>query len=807
MLPRTTAFGYFAHNLIGLCQRLTDHLAAPAATAPRERLWQVRAKQVVICAGAHERPLVFPGNDRPGIMLAGAARTYLARYGVKVGQRVGLVTAHDGAYRTALELHAAGVAIAFIADVRPEADGPWPTAARAAGLRVLTGMTVTGTTGRLRVTGVTLGSQRLACDALLMSGGFTPSVHLHSQSRGKLVWSEALKTFLPGASPERARSAGACQGVFGLAAALEDGIAAGTAAASDAGFTAAELRFDVRAVEAGSDSLIGALPQPSTAHDGEAFVDWQNDVTVKDLLLATREGFRSIEHVKRYTTTGMATDQGKTSNLNALGVVAKALGAPVAEVGLTTFRMPYTPVTFGALAGLSRGDLFEPVRTTPIHDWAVGQGAVFEDVGAWKRARYFPKAGEDMAAAVARECVAVRTACGIFDASTLGKIELVGPDAATFMNRMYANAWTKLGVGRCRYGLLLGEDGFVLDDGVVGRIAADRFHITTTTGGAARVLAKMEDYLQTEWPELKVWATSTTEQWATIAVQGPNARRILEGLVEGVDLSPEALPHMSLVEGRICGVPMRLFRVSFTGELGFEVNVPAGHGPAVWTAIWEAGQAHGLTPYGTETMHALRAEKGFIIVGQDTDGTATPDDIGLAWAIGKAKPDFVGKRSLARASMAAPDRKQLVGLLTDRPDLVLEEGVQVFDDAHQRVLLPLREKTFSAAGGRMRGRRDLSVSSCNAAEERGGAGATPHPSAAPTPSPARGEGRQTRRPIGHVTSSYASATLGRSIALAMVSGGRARIGETLYAATVEGDISVEVTAPIFYDPEGARANG
>ena len=646
-----------------------------------------------------------------------------------------------------------------------------------------------------------------------MSGGWTPSIHLHSQSRGKLIWSDALKTFLPGAPAERSRSAGACGGVFGLAAALEDGTKAGMAAALDAGFASMDSqaafpppglrpdaasppsplrgreakerfppspssgegrlppaggsgvggkrdargfglnnsgdRFDVRAIDAGSDSMIGALPRPTSARDGEAFVDWQNDVTLKDLLLATREGFRSIEHVKRYTTTGMATDQGKTSNLNALGVVAEALGAPVPEIGLTTFRMPYTPVTFGALAGRSRGDLFEPVRTTAIHDWAVERGAVFEDVGAWKRARYFPQSGEDMHDAVARECVAVRTGCGIFDASTLGKIELVGPDAAKFMNRMYVNAWTKLGVGRCRYGLLLGEDGFVLDDGVVGRIADDRFHITTTTGGAARVLAKMEDYLQTEWPELKVWATSTTEQWATIALQGPIARKILEGLVQDIDLSPQALPHMSLIEGRICGVPTRLFRVSFSGELGFEVNVPADHGPAVWNAIWQAGQPHGLTPYGTETMHVLRAEKGFIIVGQETDGTVTPDDVGLSWAISKAKADFVGKRSLARLAMAAPDRKQLVGLLTDRPDLVLEEGVQI---------VAVRDQ--------------------------------------PIP----------RRPIGHVTSSYASATLGRSIALAMVSGGRARIGETLYAATVEGDVPVKVTAPIFYDPKGERVD-
>jgi sarcosine oxidase subunit alpha len=583
-----------------------------------------------------------------------------------------------------------------------------------------------------------------------MSGGYTPSVHLHSQSRGQLVWDETLAAFLPGAVAERERSAGACRGVFGVAAALADGSAAGAAASRAAGFPATGERFDVLAKDVGTDGVVGALPQASTARDGEAFVDWQNDVTVKDLRLATREGFRSIEHVKRYTTTGMATDQGKTSNINALGVVARELGAAIPDVGLTTFRMPYTPVTFGALAGLSRGDLFEPVRTTPMHDWARRQGAVFEDVGAWKRARYFPRPDEDMHAAVARESVAVRTACGIFDASTLGKIELVGPDAATFMNRLYVNAWTRLGVGRCRYGLLLGEDGFVRDDGVVGRLAADRFHITTTTGGAARVLAMMEDYLQTEWPELKVWATSTTEQWAVIALQGPAARRILEGLVEDIDLSPEALPHMSLAQGRICGVPARIFRVSFTGELGFEVNVPADFGPAVWTAIWEAGQVHGLTAYGTEAMHVLRAEKGFIIVGQETDGTATPDDVGLAWAIGKAKPDFVGKRSLARASTAAPDRKQLVGLLTERPELVLEEGVQI---------VPVRDQ--------------------------------------PVP----------RRPIGHVTSSYPSATLKRSIALAMVCAGRARVGETVYAATLEGDVPVKVTAPIFYDPEGARVHG
>jgi sarcosine oxidase subunit alpha len=450
----------------------------------------------------------------------------------------------------------------------------------------------------------------------------------------------------------------------------------------------------------------------------------------------------------------MATDQGKTSNINALGVVSELLNTPVPEIGLTTFRMPYTPISFGAMAGLSRGDLFDPVRTTPIHDWAQGHGAVFEDVSLWKRARYFPNGQEDMEAAVRRECLAVRQACGIFDASTLGKIEVVGPDAAEFLNRFYVNAWTKLGVGRCRYGLLCREDGFIMDDGVVGRLASDRFHVTTSTGGAPRVLAMMEDYLQTEWSDLKVWLTSTTEQWAVIALQGPKARAILNDLVEGVDLSPEALPHMGLETGRICGAPMRLFRVSFTGELGFEVNVPADFGRSVWDAVWSAGQAHGLTAYGTETMHVLRAEKGFIVVGQDTDGTATPDDVGLAWAIGKAKPDFVGKRSLARPSMADPARKQLVGLLTVDPAVVLEEGAQI-------VLTPNQAPPM--------------------------------------------------RLVGHVTSSYFSAVLGRSIALAMVSGGRARLGETLYSPcpTAKGfaaDIPVQVVSPVFYDPEGARVN-
>jgi sarcosine oxidase subunit alpha len=532
--------------------------------------------------------------------------------------------------------------------------------------------------------------------------------------------------------------------VFDLAAALADGFAAG-------GTTAGNVRSaSVAARTVAYDPYLGALPGADAPGRQKAFVDWQHDVTVRDLALATREGFRSIEHVKRYTTTGMATDQGKTSNLNAMSIVAHTLGLPLAQVGLTTFRMPYTPTTFGSFAGASRGDLFDPVRETPTHAWAEAHGAVFEDVGLWKRARYFPQGSEDMHAAVNRECVAVRSGVGLFDASTLGKIEIVGPGAAEFLNRLYINNWSNLGVGRSRYGILCRDDGFVYDDGVIARMAPDRFHVTTTTGGAPRVFAMMEDYRQTEWPELDVWLTSTTEQWAVMAVQGPDSRRLLEKLVSGIDLSAAVMPHMSVAEGLICGVPTRLFRVSFSGELGFEVNVPSDFGLAIWEAIHAAGKDFGLTVYGTEAMHVLRAEKGYIIVGQDTDGTLTPDDAGLSWAIGKTKPDFVGKRSLSRNSMQRADRKQLVGLKTVDPTVVIEEGAQVAARPGLTPPMPL---------------------------------------------------------LGHVTSSYYSAVLKSSIALAVVAGGRARMGQKLYIPMPGRDIEVEVVSPVFYDPQGGRING
>jgi sarcosine oxidase subunit alpha len=755
LLPRTTAFGYYNHNHIALSERITDHLENPPANLPRERLWQVRAREVVLATGSHERPLVFADNDRPGIMLAESVRVFINRYAAAPGRQIVFVTSGASAYQAGSDAKDAGLAVAMV-DIRLEADcGPEVAALRRKGVEVLTAHTVIAATGRKRVTGLVvaplmgdggIGPRRtLACDCVGMSGGWTPAMHLFSQSRGKLHFDAELDAFVPGQSAQAERSVGAARGTYDLGECIAEGFTAGDVLAAS---TTPRPQIETTPTLSGFQP-VRVLPTDADSRRVRAFVDFQNDVTAKDIGLAVREGFESVEHVKRYTTTGMATDQGKTSNMNALGLVAGIQGKPIPSVGTTTFRPPYTPVTFGTLVGPATKRLFEPARTTPIHSWARENGAEFENVGAWKRAWYFPRAGETMHGAVARECKAVREAVGLFDASTLGKIEVVGPDAAEFMNRMYINAWSKLKPGGCRYGLMLKEDGFIMDDGVVARLAQDRFHVTTTTGGAPRVLNHMEDYLQTEWPDLRVFLTSITEQYAVIAVQGQKARAVIAPLVSDIDLSNDAFPHMSVRTGFICGVPTRLFRVSFTGEIGFEINVPADHGRAVWEAIYEAGQRFGITPYGTETMHVLRAERGFIIVGQETDGTVTPDDVGLAGMIAKAKPDFVGKRSLARPDIVAAGRKQLVGLITGDPALVLEEGAQIVDNRHQ-----------------------------------------------PMPMKA----------LGHVTSSYWSASCGRSIALALVAGGRERIGGTLHVTTPDGFTEAQVTAPVFFDEKGTRAH-
>ena len=749
LLARTTAFGYYNHNHLGLLQRCTDHLANPGPNLPRERLWQVRAGEVVLATGAHERPLVFPGNDRPAIMLAESLRVFVNRFGVVPGRRAAIVTSSRSAYTVAADLLAAGVQVTIV-DARPQSDCAVEAAAlRAAGCEVLAEHTVLASRGRRRVSGLMIapidaagrtGARRmLACDCAGLCGGWTPAVHLFSQSRGKLAFDPTIDAFSPHASVQAERSAGAARGTYQLSACLAQGWRTGAAAA---GLENAR-RFAASATRTGF-APVRILP---AAHPRRAFVDLQNDVTATDIQLAVRECFRSIEHVKRYTTVGMATDQGKTSNMNALGLAAETLGAPVADVGTTTFRPPYTPITFAALAGPSRGTLFEPVRTPPTHAWALAHGAMFEDVGQWKRARCFPLQGEDMHAAVLRECAAVRASAGVLDASTLGKIEVAGPDAAEFLDRIHTSSVSRLAPGRCRYALMLKEDGYIFDDGVVARLARDRFHVTTTTGGAARVLQHMEDYLQTEWPQLQVYLTSITEQYAVIALQGPKSRQVLAPLVEGIDLDREAFPHMSVRTGKVCGVPCRLFRVSFTGELGYEINVPSDYGQPLWEALLQSGKSCGITTYGTEAMHVLRAEKGFIIVGQETDGTVAPDDLGLAGLIGKDKPDCVGLRSLARPDLVAPGRKQLVGLLSEDGTTLLEEGAQIVDDPTRP--LPMRSQ-------------------------------------------------------GHVTSSYWSPSSMRPIALALLASGRSRIGQRLHATTPTGFVAARVRDPVFFDRAGAR---
>ena len=761
VLRRTTAFGFHDHKLVTLAERRADHLAPQAQPGYRERLWRVRAREVVLATGAHERPLVFANNDLPGIMLAGAVSVYVRRYGVLPGQNAVVFTNNDQGYDAALALRAAGAAVRVI-DARAGARGSLAEAARAAGIHVTTSAVVTEAQGGKRVrhvsvqsisdTGALIGAAvRVDCDLLAMSGGFSPVIHLNCQAGTKAVWDDATQSFVPGKPVQGERAAGACAGMQGLLDCALTGLQAGASASAALGLGAAAIDAPVIA-RTSHDAirplwLVPHARKPSRAP--KQFVDFQNDVGASDILLAVREGFESIEHVKRYTAMGFGTDQGKTGNINGMGIAAEARGLTIPQVGTTTFRPNYTPVTFGTLAGLELGDAFDPVRTTAMHAWHVSHGACFEDVGQWKRPWYYPHAGEDLHAAVNREVCAMRAGAGMLDASTLGKIDIQGPDAATLLNWMYTNPWNKLEVGKCRYGLMCDENGMVFDDGVTVRLGPNHFLMHTTTGGAPRVLAWMERWLQTEWPDLKVYLTTVTDHWSTTAVAGPKARDVLRSLCSDIDFDDEAFPFMSYREGTVAGVPARVMRISFSGERSYEVNVPADDGLKVWEAIYEAGQPYGITPYGTETMHVLRAEKGFIIVGQDTDGSVSPVDLGMGGMVAKTK-DFLGRRSLSRSDTMRPDRKQLVGLLTADPTLVLTEGAQILVGA-----------------------------------------ATPIPAAMQ----------------GHVTSSYHSPTLGRSIALALVKGGLTRLGETV-RVSLAGDRAADavITSPVFYDPKAERQN-
>ena len=747
---RVMGAGVYDHGYVLGYERLTDH--APKTTGPRHRLWRIRAGHIVTATGAIERPLSFAGNDIPGVMLAASVRDYLVNYGVSVGDRTVVVTNNDDAYRTAIALAEAGLTVPAILDARvlPQ-DSALMARAKDMGIRVMMGHAVARVTGGKRVTGVEVCSQSgegavletFPCDAVAMSGGWSPVVHLWSHCGGKLTWDTAGAMFRPDVNnpPLGAdghgfvTAAGAAAGFFALDDILHDAHAAADGVATTLGF-----KLPADAVSPNADrqeeaplAPVWMMPQGANVKLLEkTFLDYQNDVKVSDVRLAAQEGFVSVEHAKRYTTLGMATDQGKLSNINGLATLAGAMDADIPAVGTTTFRPPY-----------------HPIRRTPLHDWHETNGADWEPVGHWRRPYAYPRKGESTHDAVMREVTNTRSKLGMLDASTLGKIIVKGPDAGRFLDMLYTNMMSSLKPGKCRYGLMCSENGFLIDDGVVARIDEETFLCHTTTGGAESIHQHMEEWLQTEWWDFNVYTANVTEQYAQIAVVGPNARTCLEKL-GGMDLSQEALAFMEWADGTLGGFKCRVYRISFSGELSYEIAVDAGQGQAFWDALMVAGNDLGVMPYGTECLHILRAEKGFIMIGDETDGTVIPQDLGLNWAISKKKEDYLGKRAQQRTHMADPTRWKLVGLETT-------DGSTLPDGAYA-----------VGEGENENGQRNM---------------------------------------IGRVTSTYHSPTLGKGIAMGLVLNGPDRMGEVLDFPGTDGKTyQAKIVDPVFYDKEGAKQN-
>lgn len=718
VLTRATAVARYDDNLVAVVERL------PLGSRTRERLWHVRAGRVVVATGAVERPIVFRNNDRPGIMLAGAVAGYATRFGVAAGRRAVVFTNNDSAYDAALLMAAAGIDVALIMDVRAAGGEAGLVArVRAADIAVRPCHVISDTAGAESLESVAVSARGdssatewIACDVLAVSGGWNPALQLYAFPGGSLRYDHVTAAFVPGIAVPHVEVVGRANG---------DGLGVG-------------------AIEP-----LWMVPPADGDTGSHHFVDLQRDATVAALRDAVDRGLRYPEHVKRWTTIGTGNDQGRTSAVNEVGILSLLTGQPLDAMAPTAFRPPAVPVSFSTMAGPYRGNLFDPIRTTPAHESHAALGALFENVGQWKRAWVYPRPGEGFDEAVLREGRAVREGVGMMDVSTLGKIDVQGRDAAAFLDRVYTNAFSTLKIGQIRYGLMCRVDGMVLDDGTATRLADDRFFMTTTTGGAAGVFDWLEEWSQTEWPDLEVRLTSVTDQWASTGIVGPRSRELLARLAPDLDVSTEAFPFMTVREAAFAGLPARIFRISFSGELSYEVNVPSWHGRALWDAVYAAGRDLGITPYGTEAMHVLRAEKGYVIVGQESDGTVTPMDLGLDWMLSKKKW-FIGQRSLRRPAMLAPERRQLVGLLPDDPDELLPEGAS----------LPARANGSGAAGT-----------------------------------------------AGHVTSSYRSAALGRTFALALVAGGRSRIGGTAVVDVDGREVRAAVTAPVFYDPENQRRDG
>jgi len=722
LFQRTTVNGYYDNNVLVATEKLTNHLSQSASEGPRERLWRIFAGRVVLATGAIERPLVFPDNDRPGIMLASAVREFSHRYGLTLGDRVVFYTNNDSAWRTALELADSGVGVAAVVDIRASVDPALVQRAEQLGIARHLGTAVTATRGRKAVRklvlrqlageGDALGAAAgsLDCDLLAMSGGWTPTVHLYSQSGGRLDYRTDDACFVPATAHQAVTVVGRARGEF--------------------------------------KQPLNLKPQwltPGVSPDHQ-WVDFQYDVTVADIQLAQRENFSSVELVKRYTTSGMSVDQGKTSNVNALGVLAQASGRPIPEVGTTRFRPPYSPATLGAYGGVELGKLYHPYQLLPAHEAHTVAGARLEDYGAWKRPAYYPRGEESEEAAVAREARTVRSAVGLLDYSPLGKLEIFGPDAREFLNRVCLSNVKTLKVGSARYGLMLNEAGIVIDDGVMVCLAQDRFLLHTTSGGASSIQLHLEEWLQCEWLDLQVIVSNHTTQWATLMLTGPKARTVLQKLPLEIDLAREAFGHMEFREGTLSGGPCRILRASFSGELSFEISVPARRGQSLWQELMAAGESEGIIPFGIEALMLLRTEKGYLHVGSDTDGNTMPADLGWGGAVERKTTDFIGRRTLSQEVGRDPGRFQFTGIELLNPDARTVSGAHVLT-------------------------------------------------------------RDGKSTAGYVTSAFHSPNLGRSVALGLVAGARSREGEQVEIFYEGKSQPARLVRPAFYDPEGEALNG
>lgn len=718
LYPRTTVSGYYEHNFLIASERLANHLGPKAnRDLPRERLWRIRAKRVVLATGAIERPLVFANNDRPGIMLASAVRTYLNRYGVAAGKQIVLTTNNDSAYQTVLDLQAAGITVVAVVDTRANIHGPMQEKLQALSIPLYSGQSIAKVQGRREVRGLTLSNGlKLNCDVIAVSGGWTPTVHLYSQAGGSLRYDDSKTCFVPKACDQAVTVVGAANGDFDSPA-------------------------DEQAIEP-------YWYNPDAPAD-QQWLDFQYDVKVSDIALAERENFSSVEHLKRYTTAGMSIDQGKTGNVNTLAVMGELSGRAIPDVGTTKFRPPFHPVNIGAFAGRRVGALLTPEQRLPAHDWHIAHGATMEDYG-WRRPDYYLKPGESEADAIRRECMAVRNGVGLFDGSPLGKLEIKGPDAATFLNRIYINNAASLKPHRARYGLMCNENGVVIDDGVFVRLADDHYLLHTTSGNAAPIFNTLEEWLQCEWPELDVVVSNVTSQWATLTLSGPKARQVIDQLDSDIDCDREAFPHMHYRSGTVEGVPARILRASFTGEVSFEISVPARYGLSLWERLMELGQAQAITPYGVESLMVLRTEKGYLHIGVDTDGTTTPVDLGWGVPISKKADDFIGRRSLSLPNNQRNDRLHFVGLRAKHADETLPLGGHIVSSATPKIPVATQ---------------------------------------------------------GYLTSACHSPTLNASVGLGLVQSGRERNGETVYIFANGNTVAAEIVDPAHLDPKGERLNG